>query len=229
MKRGWMFGLLLPMLLSGCIQSGADGNVQVPGVTDVDAERLTLEVAVAEQKAEYYQQLSAQLQEELLSVRADWYERCLTYEAQIKALEAQLQVGTSGSVTDQPTTDTVPSSEFQFRIADGQATLVAYIGDQAEVQIPAMADGYPVTAIADRAFENQIRLTSVTIPEGVLTIGWFSFSGCVALRSVTLPDSMESISYGAFLNCNSSVTMYCPSDSYAAQYARSYGFSVKES
>ncbi len=228
MKKRLMFGMLLPLLLSGCIQSGTENNGQVHGATEVDADRLALEVAVAEQKATYYQQLSAQLQEEILTVRAEYYEQSLAYEAQIRALEEQLKNVENDSGTDLPVTDTIPKTDFQFRIQDGQATLIAYIGTQTDVQIPAVTDGYPVTAIADRAFENQIRLSSVTIPEGVLTVGWFSFSGCVALRTVTLPDSIESISYGAFLNCSSSVTMYCSSDSYAAQYARSYGFEVRE-
>ena len=84
-----------------------------------------------------------------------------------------------------------------------------------------------VVAIADRAFENRTKLTSVVLPSGVETVGWFAFSGCVALSEVTIPDSVRSISYGAFLNCNASMTICCSANSYAERYAQSYGIKVK--
>ena len=65
------------------------------------------------------------------------------------------------------------------------------------------------------------------LPDGVKEIGWFAFSGCHNLTSVTLPASVEAIAYGAFENCSKSLVFLCPEGSYAAAYARSYGFAVR--
>lgn len=121
-----------------------------------------------------------------------------------------------------------PYEDMQFRIVDGCATLIAYVGSDTCVEIPNTYQGCPVTAIADRAFENKTRLQSVTVPSGVLTVGWFAFSGCVALAEVTLPESVKSISYGAFLNCSSTMMIRCSAGSYAERYAQSYGIETQK-
>ena len=41
-------------------------------------------------------------------------------------------------------------------------------------------------------------LTSVTIPEGVTSIGGRAFSGCSGLTSITIPEGVTSIGSGAF-------------------------------
>ena len=120
-----------------------------------------------------------------------------------------------------------PYADFQFRITDGKATLTAYVGSKTRVEVPSTYQGCPVTAIADRAFENKTRLQSVTLPSGIETIGWFAFSGCVALHEVAIPASVKSISYGAFLNCSSALVISCQKDSYAEKYAQSYGIETK--
>ncbi len=52
------------------------------------------------------------------------------------------------------------------------------------------------------AFYNCSMLTSVTIGNGVTSIGERAFYGCSGLTSVTIPDSVTSIGYGAFSGCN---------------------------
>jgi hypothetical protein len=42
-------------------------------------------------------------------------------------------------------------------------------------------------------FSDCTGLTSVTIPSGVTSIGWYAFSDCTGLTSVTIPDSVTSI------------------------------------
>ena len=44
-------------------------------------------------------------------------------------------------------------------------------------------------------------LTSITIPDGVISIGNFAFSGCNELTSITIPDSVTSIGDSAFEEC----------------------------
>ena len=45
------------------------------------------------------------------------------------------------------------------------------------------------------------REESVTVPEGIHTIGEGAFKGCVSLRQVTLPKSLRQIEANAFKGC----------------------------
>ena len=51
------------------------------------------------------------------------------------------------------------------------------------------------------AFANCTRLTSITIPESVTSIGGYAFSGCSGLTSITIPESVTSIGDYAFRKC----------------------------
>lgn len=54
-------------------------------------------------------------------------------------------------------------------------------------------------------------LTSVTIPEGVVSIGNYAFCGCSSLVSVTIPSSVTSIGMNAFVDCTSITSVTIPS------------------
>jgi hypothetical protein len=58
-----------------------------------------------------------------------------------------------------------------------------------------------VTSIGDSAFYNCIRLSSVTIPGSVASIGEYAFRNC-GLSSVTIGGSVTSIGDGAFSECS---------------------------
>ena len=57
----------------------------------------------------------------------------------------------------------------------GIASIEGYTGDPSSLRIPEYIDGYPVGRIADDAFSGQTRLTSVTIPTQVFSIGDSAF------------------------------------------------------
>ena len=208
MKKILMLGLLLCVCLSGCAFSAEEESTLQNSILDG-----SLDVDAVNRKAAYYQQLAAELEGELLALETQLYEERVRYELQIEALESAL------NATD-------AEKDFHYSITDGKATLLSYVGSAASVALPATYNGCPVVAIADRAFENNLRLTSVIIPEGVQSIGWFAFSGCIALASVTLPTSLSVVQYGAFQNCPSSMTVSCPPHSYAHAYAESYGMAI---
>ena len=60
------------------------------------------------------------------------------------------------------------------------------------------------------AFDGCRGLTSITIPDGVTSIGDFAFSGCSGLTSMTIPDSVTSIGDSAFSDCSGLTSMTIP-------------------
>ena len=56
-----------------------------------------------------------------------------------------------------------------------------------DIEIPSELEGYPVRYIADRAFQNDIDLKSVTIPNSVTSIECGAFNSCNRLETITLP------------------------------------------
>ena len=66
-----------------------------------------------------------------------------------------------------------------------------------------------VTSIGDGAFEYS-GLTSITIPESVTSIGNDAFGWCSSLTSVTIPDGVTSIGSGTFSGCSSLTSITIP-------------------
>ena len=75
-----------------------------------------------------------------------------------------------------------------------------------DLVIPSTYNNLPVTHIADQAFyywSYSVSLTSVIIPEGVISIGSHAFFGQKNLKTVTLPESLISINQSVFADCTS--------------------------
>ena len=88
---------------------------------------------------------------------------------------------------------------------DGK-TLVACPGGLTSVTIP---EG--VTSIGDEAFRDCLSLTSVTIPSSVTIIGDEAFYNCSSLTSVTIPEGVTSIGDSAFCWCSGLTSVTIPS------------------
>jgi len=102
----------------------------------------------------------------------------------------------------------VAHAQFTCTTNNGTITITGYSGPGGTVTLPGTITGLPVTGIGANAFGNCYRLTGVTIPDGVTSIGDEAFLG-TGLASVTIPDSVTGIGYGAFSGCYSltSVTL----------------------
>lgn len=67
-----------------------------------------------------------------------------------------------------------------------------------------------LTSIGESAFET-CYLTTIVIPESVISIERYAFSGCINLASITIPSSVTSIGSSAFNNCGSLTSISLPS------------------
>lgn len=72
---------------------------------------------------------------------------------------------------------------------------------------------YSVVAVVDlgnNPFNYNESLTSVTISEGITTLGEYCFSLCRALSSVTLPEGLTTLGEGCFYGCTSLTSITLP-------------------
>ena len=112
--------------------------------------------------------------------------------------------------------------EFVYVKENGGITITKYIGNKISVQIPNNIEGLPVLKIGENAFAES-KVKNVTLPSNCKEIEWFAFYGCYALTTVYINDSVKVIGYGAFDSCSKSLTIYCSDNSFAKQYAQSFG------
>ena len=59
------------------------------------------------------------------------------------------------------------------------------------------------------AFSGCSSLTSITIHDGVTTIGEWAFASCGSLTSITIPDGVTTIGEMAFSGCYNLTSVYC--------------------
>ncbi len=97
---------------------------------------------------------------------------------------------------------------FEYEIYNGEAVITGYFGKNTEVVVPDTISGYPVTAIADNAFYDRKAITSVTLPQGIESIGAFAFYNCVSLVTANIPEGLAAIGEYAFFGCTGLETVY---------------------
>jgi hypothetical protein len=66
-------------------------------------------------------------------------------------------------------------AQFTYTTNSGTISITGYTGVDGAVTIPGEINGYPVTGIGTNAFMGTVRLTSVTIPNSVTSIGNWAF------------------------------------------------------
>ena len=107
--------------------------------------------------------------------------------------------------------------DYMVKTASNSHRLIAYMGKESEVVIPAIYGGIPVTIIGNSCFRGNDNITSVEISEGIATIDSLAFMECPSLEKVYIPDSVTSIGTQAFYGFNGII--YCNSGSYAHKFA----------
>jgi len=97
---------------------------------------------------------------------------------------------------------TSASTDFKYEINDNSIKIIKYIGNSTDVEIPAQIDNIPVKIIGEKAFLLNRQIKSVYIPEGIEIIEGGNYSGafnsCSNLTNVNLPNTLVSIGDYAF-------------------------------
>lgn len=114
-----------------------------------------------------------------------------------------------GSSTSSPTSTTyyIPSSLKSVTVTGGNILHGAFDDCSG---LTSITIGNGVTSIGDATFYNCSGLTSITIPDSVTRIGNSAFLGCSGLTSVTIPDSVTSIGDSAFYGCSGLTSVTIP-------------------
>lgn len=92
--------------------------------------------------------------------------------------------------------------------------------DSGEVVIPKTIGGYEVKKISDGAFQNCTGITSIVIPDSVISIGGSAFSGCTSLAEITVsPDNKNYSSVdGVLFNKDMSILLDYPAGNNRSTY-----------
>ena len=91
---------------------------------------------------------------------------------------------------------------YEYTIDETNRAIIEKCSTSAKsITIPAFIDGYAVVALADRSFEHLSQTESITCPHTLRSIGRKAFSGCIKLCTIALNDGLISIEDEAFELC----------------------------
>lgn len=124
-------------------------------------------------------------------------------------VQQALEVGQSLHVFHRKDERVNPASDFAYTTENGEVTITDYTGTREHVLIPSEIGGFPVTALADKAFYEK-HVTTVVVPDSVTEIGDLCFSGDNYLVSLTLPDGLAELPPIALESCYSLMDFELP-------------------
>ncbi len=92
--------------------------------------------------------------------------------------------------------------DLTYNIINDEAVIMYSPSASGKVTIPDKIDNYKVTQIADYAFYNNSKITSISIGKNVWRIGDYAFDHCLEVEAVTMGSSVEEIGEYAFHYCS---------------------------
>ena len=113
--------------------------------------------------------------------------------------------------TDANAAKVLSKAGYSYRITGERYSLIyLYSGDNitgkaiysVDRDIVSLTIPEGVTSIGGSAFRDCSRLTSITLPKSVTSIGGSAFMNCSSLTSITIPESVTSIGVYAFYYCS---------------------------
>ena len=209
--------LIVTALISSCARTGSpssssddgessDGTSSQDRISELEAKLLTLiqnqELSDTERKKEI---------------------DALTKELEkLKSTSSSNKAENESEENSESEQDTAPANTFKYTLDGNRAIITEITTVSDSVNIPSTIDGYQVYSIGTEALSSKT-VKTVVISNGIEKLDWFAFRNCISLSSITVPSSVTSIGYGAFDNVSKGFTIKCVKDSFAHQYAQSYG------
>jgi hypothetical protein len=117
--------------------------------------------------------------------------------------------------------DAIGSVGLSYKVnEDGITCTITGIGtcEDEDIYIPTCIDGYTVTAIGEKVFENLAHVKSIHISKTVTDIANKAFYKCVSITEIRIPENVRCIGTQIFLGCESLTTVY-----YDSTYAPAEG------
>lgn len=99
----------------------------------------------------------------------------------------------------------------------------AYSTNMTDFFIPANFDGQSVYGVDEKVFEDNSKITSLTVEEGISNLKYSSFGFCKALTKVKLPKSIGGLS-GTFRFCDNLETVEMPEETDSALFIGEFAF-----
>jgi len=122
--------------------------------------------------------------------------------------------GNSGSITSAPTAVVIaeqpPTPGLAYMLIGNTYSVSRGTATAANVVIPALYEGKPVTMIESNGFSSYTNMTSIRIPDRVMSIGSNAFYNCTSLTNINIPNSVTSIGANALTGCNSLTSVTVP-------------------
>lgn len=164
---------------------------------------LRLDAAFCEQLAEEglptVDELEAYTQGRQAEAAGDWASAVACYERSIAVLDSLVRLDALLYEHANLVQAGVVVGEYTIDIYDnGTCEIREYRGNGGDLVIPRGIGGYQVRCLGCGLFNDNSRLTSVVIPEGVSSIIEWAFDNCTTLTSVTFPDSLVKLGAASF-------------------------------
>ena len=94
-------------------------------------------------------------------------------------------------------------SGMYYQINNGEVTITGSVsGISGDLVIPTTIQGFPVTTIGNSAFSCRYYLTSITIPDSVVSLSAYAIENCDALETIYIGSGLSSIGKYALDNCD---------------------------
>ena len=104
-------------------------------------------------------------------------------------------------ITVNASEDDLTYGDFQYKIEDDNScTITDYDGMASSLSIPSAINGHTVKQIDTGALSDNRIITSVTIPNGVTTIGFSAFNGCIKFEKIKFSSNLDTVCENAFNN-----------------------------
>ncbi len=106
---------------------------------------------------------------------------------------------------DDPSGGEMVSGDYKFTVSGRTATITGYTGSASNISLPQTLNGYMVTTIGDGVFQGNKTITSVYIPDSIVTIGANAFEGSDLLQ---VSGMQKVTSMGAYAFANTDLTAF---------------------